>query len=46
VDPSKPFFILEMDVFDFALGVALSQFKKIDIFHLVDFCFCNFVFVG
>jgi hypothetical protein len=41
VDLSKPFFILEMDVFDFALGVALSQFKENDIFHLVDFCFCK-----
>jgi hypothetical protein len=45
VDPSKPFFILEMDVFDFALGVALSQFKENDIFHLVDFCFYNFFLV-
>jgi hypothetical protein len=35
------FLILEMDAFDFALGVVFSQFKENDILHLVDFCFCN-----
>jgi hypothetical protein len=39
VDPSKLFLILEMDAFNFALGVVLSQLIFFDILHLVDFVF-------
>jgi hypothetical protein len=40
-NPSKPF-ILDMDAFDFSIGVVFSQLKKDNLFHLVGFCFCKF----
>jgi hypothetical protein len=38
VNPSKPF-VLEMDIFYFALGAILSQPKEDNFFHLVGFDF-------
>ncbi len=35
-NPPKPF-VLEMDAFDFALGVILSQFEEYNLLHLVGF---------
>jgi hypothetical protein len=34
-----------MDVYDFALGVVLSQLKENDLLHPINFCFCKFPFV-
>jgi hypothetical protein len=36
VDPSKPF-VLETNASNFALGVVLSQPKKDNLLHLIDF---------
>jgi hypothetical protein len=38
---SKPF-VLEMDVFDFALNVILSQLKEDNLLHIVGFYFHKF----
>jgi hypothetical protein len=35
-------FVLETDIFDFVIGVVLSQLKEYNFFHLVNFHFCNF----
>jgi hypothetical protein len=40
-NPSKPF-VLDMDAFDFALGIVLSQPKKYNLLHLVGFYFHKF----
>jgi hypothetical protein len=40
-NPSKPF-VLEMNTFDFAVGVMFSQLGKENLFHPVDFCFRKF----
>jgi hypothetical protein len=37
---SKPF-VLEMDAFDFALGVVLSRLGVDNLFHLIGFRFCK-----
>jgi hypothetical protein len=36
VDPSKPF-VLEMNTFNFALGVILSQLRENNLLHLIGF---------
>jgi len=41
---SKPF-VLEMDVFDFALSVILSQLKEDNLLRIVGFCFHKFSLV-
>jgi hypothetical protein len=41
VDLAKPF-VLEIDTFDFALGVVLSQLGEDNLFHPITFCFCKF----
>jgi hypothetical protein len=41
-NPSKPF-VLEMDVFDFAVGIVFSQLGKDNLLHLVGFHYCNFL---
>jgi hypothetical protein len=38
---AKPF-VLEIDTFDFALGVILSQLGKEIFFHLINFYSCKF----
>jgi hypothetical protein len=38
-------FILDMDVFDFSIGIVLSQLKKDNLFHLVGFHFHRFSFI-
>jgi hypothetical protein len=40
-NPSKPF-VLEMDIYDFVIGVVLSQLGKYKLFHLVNFRYSNF----
>jgi hypothetical protein len=40
-DPPKPF-VLEMDAFDFALGVILSQFEEYNLLHLIGFRYHKF----
>jgi hypothetical protein len=40
-DPSKPF-VLEMDTYDFVVGVVLSQVGKYNLFHLVNFHYHKF----
>jgi len=41
VNPSKPF-VLEMDAFDFALGVVFSQLGEDNLFHPIGFHFRKF----
>jgi hypothetical protein len=41
VDPTKPF-VLEINAFDFALKVILSQLGKNNFFHPIGFCFHKF----
>jgi len=40
VDPMKPF-VLEINAFDFALNVILSQLGKDNLFHPIDFVLIN-----
>jgi hypothetical protein len=42
VDLSKPF-VLEMDTFDFALGVVLSQLEEDNLLHPIGFHFVSFL---
>ncbi len=42
-DPSKPF-VLEMDTYDFVVGVIFSQLGEYNLFHLVNFHFRKFFF--
>jgi hypothetical protein len=44
VDPSK-LFVFETAVFDFAIGVVLSQLGKYNLLHHVDFYSCKFSFM-
>jgi hypothetical protein len=41
VDPSRPF-ILETNIFNFALGAILSQLGINNLLHLVNFYSCKF----
>jgi hypothetical protein len=41
---SKPF-VLETNVFDFALGVIFSQPKEDNLFHLIGFWSCKIFFI-
>jgi len=41
--PSKPF-VLEMDTYDFLIGVVFSQVGMYNLFHLVNFRYCKFFY--
>jgi hypothetical protein len=41
VDPSKPF-VLEMNAFDFALGIVLSQLGEDNLLCPIGLCSCKF----